>query len=230
MTAKSISKHHLIPVLIILAITAIAYPIFRGTMPIEFTPSGALANWWGFWGGIILGHWVMFGLIAWHLKKTGEGWASIGLDPGFFKRHRFWLGGILVILIIAAFVVPDLYYKEGLPKKSFSHPFGPVSTGQRLFWILASLTAGITEEVIFRGFALTRFTRLFKSRWLAIPIPFVTFMWLHGTSALTDPTLAIPYAAATAFFVLAFTLLKHRRLEILIIIHAIVDLSFVLAP
>jgi membrane protease YdiL (CAAX protease family) len=47
-------------------------------------------------------------------------------------------------------------------------------------WICLSATAGFCEELIFRGYLQKQFTRLLRSRWLALPAVSVIFGLGHG--------------------------------------------------
>jgi membrane protease YdiL (CAAX protease family) len=57
---------------------------------------------------------------------------------------------------------------------------GPASSIERVIFIIASVIAGICEEIIFRGYAITRLGKLLKSNWLVLIISTVCHVFLHG--------------------------------------------------
>ena len=127
-----------------------------------------------------------------------------------------------------AFVMPGVHYEGELPKRSQTIFMAPVSTPERLFLIFGALTAGVTEEVLFRGFAFTRLGRVIKNPWLVLPVTVVAFLFIHGTPRNVEGF--ITYAMAGLAFGVPFIVMKLRRLEILMLIHFLIDAGMVLAP
>jgi membrane protease YdiL (CAAX protease family) len=103
----------------------------------------------------------------------------------------------------------------------------PLSTPERLFMIFVAFTAGVTEEVLYRGFAITRLTRGVGSAWLVLPITVVTFLFIHGTPR--NVQMLVVYTLADLAFGVPFILMRQRRLEALILIHFLIDAGMVLA-
>ncbi len=180
--------------------------------------------WWYFHLSLLVFHWIPFVFIWIALRRSREGWHTIGLDWGWFARRRYLLAGLLVLLLVACFAAPRMHYAGGrLPLLNETVWLGPVSASERLMIILTSLTAGITEEVIFRGFGITRLTRLVRSPWIAMILTTISFIYIHGTRS------PIPYAIAGLAFGVPFVLMRCRRLEILILIHFLIDAGMVLS-
>lgn len=190
---------------------------------------GSRLHWWYFWMAALAVHWVPFAFVWLALRRNNESWASIGVDWGWFVRWWWVFGAIFVALVAAAFVMPGVHYPDGLPGIARSQPkfMIPLSTPERLMVILAAITAGVTEEVLFRGFAITRLARVIGSVWLALPITCVSFIYIHGTPRSIEHLLI--YAAAGLAFGVPFVLMKCRRLEVLILVHFLIDASMVLA-
>jgi len=82
--------------------------------------------------------------------------------------------------------------------------------------------------VIFRGFAFTRLGRVIRNPWLVLPITVVSFLFIHGTPR-NVPAL-MNYTMAGLAFGIPFILMKLNRLEILILIHFLIDAGMVLTP
>ena len=97
-----------------------------------FTQNSRL-HWWYFWLANMAFHWIPFGLIWLALAKNREPWISIGVDWGWFYNYRVWFGGLIILLIAMAFVMPGVLYEGELPKRSHTVFMAPVSTAERLF-------------------------------------------------------------------------------------------------
>ena len=92
---------------------------------------------------------------------------------------------------------------------------------------LAAITAGITEEVLFRGYAITRLARLVGHIWVAAVIATIVFALLHYPVWGAGPVAG--YIAGgmitTAFFV------WRRDLVAMMVAHVIVDtMGIVISP
>jgi membrane protease YdiL (CAAX protease family) len=56
----------------------------------------------------------------------------------------------------------------------------PQSALEIVLWVCLSATAGFCEEVIFRGYFQKQFTRLLRSRWIALVVVSILFGLGHG--------------------------------------------------
>lgn len=184
-------------------------------------------HWWYFWTINLLFHWIPFGIIYFALRKNNESFQSIGLELDFFRKKFWWFIALFALLVFFAFIIPKLIYDK-FPPISNTIFIGPVSTPERLFVILGAFTAAFTEEIIFRGFAITRLSKIFKNPWIPLLISIVAFLFIHGVPRSIGMT--TNYLIAGLAFGLAFIFMKMRRLEILIIIHFLIDASLVIAP
>ena len=216
-----------------LVVGLVAYPMIycSGIMGEIVTPiftQNSRRHWWYFWLANMAFHWIPFALIWLALAKNQERWSSIGVDWSWFNKHRIWFGGLFILLVLAAFVAPGVHYSGELPKRSQTIFMAPISTLERLFIIFGAVTAGVTEEVLFRGFAFTRLGRIIRNPWLVLPITVIAFLFIHGTPR--DPKALINYTAAGLAFGIPFILMNLKRLEILILIHFLIDAAMVLAP
>lgn len=226
--------------IIALIIGLIVYPVLYSTdffssllfpyLPVEFISSlhndNERTEWWYFIFSNLVFHWVPFLFIRRALIKNNETWSSIGVDWSWFFRYKLWFIGLLSILIVSAFIIPEIYYGNELPTKSQAGFIGPISTLERLVTIIVlAFTAAITEEVIFRGFALTRLKRIIPNPWFILPIVAISFVFIHGEIRSVGPTLN--YLIFSLIFGAGFILQKFKRLEILILIHFLINASLV---
>jgi membrane protease YdiL (CAAX protease family) len=87
------------------------------------------------------------------------------------------------------------------------------------FRVVAVVTAGIAEETLFRGYALTRLARLTGNLWLAAGLSALVFAALHFPVWGAGPSLAffVGGLATTAFFI------WRRDLLAMIIAHIAID-------
>ena len=94
--------------------------------------------------------------------------------------------------------------------------------------IFMAFTTAVTEEILFRGFAFTRLKRLISNSWYILPITLISFLLIHGQPESIGRSLN--YILAGSVFGISFILFKLRKLEILIVIHFLINASLVLAP
>ena len=218
---------------IALFVALVAYPaiycsgIMRPIVLPIFTENSRL-HWWYFWMANMAFHWIPFALVWLALARNHEPWTSIGIDWTWFVKYRVWFGSLIIFLIVMAFVMPGVLYDGKLPKRSHTVFLAPVSTAERLFVIFGAVTAGVTEEVLFRGFAFTRLSRVIRNPWLILPITVIAFLFMHGTPR--DLGGLITYTAAGLAFGIPFILMNLRRLEILVFVHFAIDAGMVMAP
>ena len=229
--------------IIALIVSLIAYPVLYSTdffssvffpiLPDQFILSlyndTERTEWWYFIFSNLLFHWVPFLFIRNSLIKNNETWSSIGVDWSWFFKHKKWFIGLISILIISAFILPTIYYENELPTVSRAGFIGPISTLERLVAIIVlAFTAAITEEVIFRGFALTRLKRIIPNPWFILPIIAISFVFIHGE--IRSLGLTLNYVIFSLIFGAGFILKKFKRLEILILIHFLINASLVFVP
>ncbi len=85
--------------------------------------------------------------------------------------------------------------------------------------LLVAFSAGVTEEILFRGYAIERMTELTRSRWLGAIVPVLVFGGVHA------PFWGIAHAIVAGFSGLWLTLLYlwRRNLWTNIAAHAMMD-------
>ena len=215
---------------IALAAILVGYPAFRMAVAYFdlFPTADSSDRWWGLWSVILVGHWLCAGVVLAAIASEKTTLASVGLDISIFIKGRWGVLLVLFAAVAAAYYAPSYYYGDEIPEQMRSHPLGPVTAAQRVFWILMAVTAGFVEELLYRGYAITRLRNLVGLP-AAMFIAIASFALMHGPSAFEPQFLGL-YVVSGAIFTFLFVAMKCRRLEALIIFHAVTDMMLLAAP
>ncbi|MEM9619033.1 MAG: CPBP family intramembrane glutamic endopeptidase [Pseudomonadota bacterium] len=208
----------------------VCYPAWRMAVAyFDLFPGGdGRESWWALWTVILVGHWFVAAVCAGAITSEQGGWRSIGLDVRLFIRGRYLWLTIILVAAVAAYLAPQYLYGETTPERMMSHPLGPVSEAERIFWIAMAITAGVVEEIVYRGYALTRLKKILGAP-AAIILSVAAFALMHGPSAFQLPFLAL-YVVSGLLFSGLFIAFGYRRLEWLILFHILLDIGLVAAP
>lgn len=114
------------------------------------------------------------------LKVDGDPLSSIGLKH--FSIMDVCHGVVLgIVLYFLQTLPPILFMHMAVPQ--YAVPFDISSFLSRLFFL--TLTVGIAEEIIFRGYIFTKLNQLVSSKWSVILISCILFYAVHLTRTLT---------------------------------------------
>jgi membrane protease YdiL (CAAX protease family) len=121
--------------------------------------------------------WAVVGFVAWGLHRRGG--TLRGLIGGSWKKLSYFAKdwGISVVFWILAMVVLSLLTRllHATQVKQNLRFLMPRTTAESAWWVVTSFTAGITEEIIFRGYLQKQFTAWTKNIPLAVLLSAVTF-------------------------------------------------------
>lgn len=166
---------------------------------------------------------LAFAIVAIVLLAEKQPLSSVGIRAPRFR---------LVLLAVAAgivlsFLVPALAFIAGLvfPAKGSGTISATVSEYHWTTLLISVLTAAITEELLFRGYALERLNLLLRRPWLAAVVQLAFFTAVHAGSwgAAHLIGVVIPLGAAmTALY------LWRRNLLLVIIAHFLIDVPLVI--
>lgn len=119
------------------------------------------------------------------------------------------LGLFAWLLSLAGFAIPELVIKALLPG----------TTAERVGWVMLSISAGVCEETIFRGYLLTKGEQLLRRRWAAVVLSACAFGIGHVYQGIAGVVLVGVYG-------LMFTWLRYRtgNLWSCIVAHALQDI------
>lgn len=166
--------------------------------------TGSRGAWWTFWGFGMVRAWLVFFLCLAVVRHEGHGLGHIGLVP---RRPQvyYWLFGVslLVFLGVVAARHVGAYAPPPLPAGAlpprFAAMFLTKSTSELLFLLGRALTAGVTEETLFRGLALTYLQKLFGRMWPGVLLSAVVFAVAHHYTGQGWGTVAVTFVLALIF-------------------------------
>ena len=152
-------RRELPPLTAIVIVIAVSAAAFAGELAVaDHLPWGAEAR------GVIA---VLLGAITalWLTVRHGGSLADIGLTrPRRWWTVPFWVLGILVAFGTAQALVPQLlapYFDLAPPDMSRYDFIRGNATAAITFVLLLPLTAAIPEEIVYRGFLVRQFERLY---------------------------------------------------------------------
>ena len=146
---------------------------------------------------------------------------SIGLVPTSVRGVLLATGAGFVLCLL----VPLLSVAAGrLLPGAEAGTIGDVVTGSWVVLLVAVVTAAVTEEVLFRGYAMERILSTTGSRAAAVVVPLVCFVLLHagGWSPAHVVGVVIPLGLA-----LSLLYLWTRNLILVVVTHFVADLPLV---
>ncbi len=190
-------------------------PAVRGLVGV-----GRAESWylWAVAGGV-----VVLAAVSLLLRRRGQTPAAIGLGPapaGRVVRATLagvplcYLAGVVSVSLLAA-LSPEGLTGLAREKTEFLHV---VATIPRILVLPVSLFVGLYEEVLFRGFLLTRLRVLAGGNAVPVVLTAALFGALHFPQGLVG----VAQTAAVGL-VLAALAVRTRTLWSAILVHAIID-------
>ncbi|MBS1528837.1 MAG: CPBP family intramembrane metalloprotease [Bacteroidetes bacterium] len=146
-------------------------------------------------------------LLIWNEKKT---------DVGFFLASVIVLYLLSWVCSIVGAVPRFFGYHEnnGLMKKIVM-----LLVGRHWLIFFVCFTAGVTEELIFRGYVMTRLSLLFKNKYLPIILSALGFSALHyGYKNLHELIFAFLIGIIFGIYYQ-----KYRNIKVLVVAHFAID-------
>lgn len=131
-------------------------------------------DWWALVLWLVAWEWALLAFVAVALRAAGRDLASVGF-PRLGRSELFWGG--LVVAVAAGFL---LAAPPGTGSGGGLVWYLPDTPLERTVWVLVALTAGVCEETLFRGFALTELRRRTGSVAVAVAVATAAFVLIHG--------------------------------------------------
>jgi len=125
--------------------------------------------------------WLLFLLIFFTVRREETGLAGIG-----FKRIRlldiFYAIAFLLVSNLILALLSLLLAHLGLPIEGEIQFLLPKNGTERIVWVPLSLTAGVCEEVAFRGYLITRMRLLGRNKNWILPVFVASIIFGSGHS------------------------------------------------
>lgn len=125
-----------------------------------------------------------------------EWWTDIGIASGF------WLASAITLAVCGALL--RYAHLDSSTMRTAVLRVAPTSATELAAWIVLSITAGICEELIFRGYLQQQFTRLMRNVWIGGAVSAILFGLAHGYQGVSGVLLITLYGAF-------FSALAHHR-------------------
>jgi membrane protease YdiL (CAAX protease family) len=150
-------------------------------------------------------------------------WSSIGI---VFDNVHAWAVGALVG--VGVLMLTGLSLQLAKKKTTDGSVQGLLKLAATPLWfrIAAVITAGVTEEIVFRGYPIERLGEMSGNPWLALLVPLAVFTLAHlsGWSASHLLSVLIGGAILTGLYV------WQHDLVACMIAHTIIDMPIVFLP
>jgi uncharacterized protein len=178
-----------------------------------------------FW--IIITGWylIQIYIVSKILSTAGWKWGDIGFSLSK-KKTLFLIGGYLLFaFVLLAFIELALANSIVDPEKMNNiSSLTPKTTTARVIFIIMGLTAGLAEEIVYRGFAISALVSNKVNKWVAVFAATIPFIFQHGLKSLDQFWWFLTWGV-----VLGILLLWLKKLTLNIIIHWLVILSAMIA-
>jgi len=178
-----------------------------------------------FWLIITAWYLLQIYLVSKILHSVGWKFADIGFS--FTKKSTFFfIGGYLLFAFsLLAFIELALANSiVDIEKMNSISSLTPKTTTARIIFIIMGLTAGLAEEIVYRGFAIKSLISNKVNKWLAVLIATIPFIFQHGLKSIDQFWWFLTWGV-----VFGMLFLRLKKLTFNIIIHWLVILSAMIA-
>lgn len=178
-----------------------------------------------FWIIIIGWYLIQIYIVYKILTSSSWKWADIGytLSP---RKTIYFIGGYLVFAF-GLFVFIELALANSsvdLEKLNSMSLLTPRTTSSRIIFIMMGLVAGISEEIVYRGFAIKALESNKLSKWIAVFFATIPFIFQHGLKSIEQFWWFLAWG-----LIFGVLFLFVKKLTLNIIIHWLVILSAMVA-
>ena len=178
-----------------------------------------------FWIIIIGWYLIQIFIVSKILHSSGWKWADIGFS--FSKKKTFYFIGGYLLFAFSLLAFIELALANSIidtEKMNNISSLTPKTTMSRIIFIIMGLTAGLAEEIVYRGFAIKALISNKINKWLAVFAATIPFIFQHGLKSIDQFWWFLTWGIV---FGILFLLLKKLTLNI--IIHWLVILSAMIA-
>ena len=129
--------------------------------------------------------WILAALVIWGIRMRGVPLRQLLGERRPAWRHwkddfvlatAFWVASMIILVAVGAlFKIAHL----STPQRALAQ-LAPQNGLELLLWILLSISAGICEELTFRGYLLQQFASIGRKLWIGVVISSLLFGVAHG--------------------------------------------------
>ncbi len=165
--------------------------------------------------------WALLPLLFLFARDVENGKVLIRKEKNY-SLLRFFTSTIILLVITGVlsgllnFSIIHLFHERTSPKLT---EMTTLLKGNLWLIFFVCLTAGVTEEIIFRGFIQTRLQKIYNNSFVSIPITAVLFGLAHFSYG-TISNVAIPVLIGLIFGIFYQ---KYSNIKILILVHFLID-------
>lgn len=124
---------------------------------------------------------LVFVVITLALFRDNESLTTLGLRRRDFSLANIGIGvAFLIVAVILLNILSRALIYFGMTTRSDISYLLPKTTLERIIWIILAASAGVSEEICFRGFVITRLARLTGSVWPGAIIGAIAFGVSHS--------------------------------------------------
>lgn len=204
-----------------LALSLVGYLIVSVTLKLPSLKNALSQNTTALLGFLLA--WVLAGaLIFVVIRGEHRSLASIGLKTITVKEGL--LAIVLGILLSLSVPVLTLIASQIIPTSEQETIVSVTKSVPAIILLLGVLTAGITEEILYRGYPIERIIEITGNKWLAVAISMIAFVLPHivGWNLTHVIGVVVPLG-----LILSGLYMWKRNLIFNMIIHILVDLPLV---
>ena len=140
------------------------------------------------YGRTLFFQWMVFGLVIVGVRLYGASVYTV-LGERWRSLHQLATDvGIGFLLLFASILVPTIIGPHSQSADLATQFLLPRGSAEIAGWIALSLTAGVCEEVLFRGYLQQQFAALTNNAAIGILVSAVLFAGAHGYQGLTRAT------------------------------------------
>lgn len=174
-----------------------------------------------FWTIIILWYVFQIFIVSKIIQSSGWSWADIGFTLTK-KQTLYYISGFLVIAFGLFLFIELALANSSVDNEMLQSISGltPKTTTSRFIFIIMALAAGLSEEIVYRGFAIRALESHNINKWLAVIIAAIPFVFQHGLKSIDQFWW---FLTTGIIFGVTFVILK--KLTVNIVIHWLVILS-----
>jgi membrane protease YdiL (CAAX protease family) len=141
-------------------LAAIGFLVFRGRIQAEQMRAAVNPDRIALYERILLTEWLSLGLVLAGVWLNGVSLLAVLGDRWRSAREFLRDAGIGVLFLFASVAISSIFGGHGGPADRATNFLLPQGALQIGLWILISITAGICEEAIYRGYLQKQFTAL----------------------------------------------------------------------